>query len=76
MFVQRTALETVSRDFPGGPVVKTPHYNAVGTGSIPGQGTKISQCHSQKTNKQTKKNQKQYHNKFNKDLKWSISKNL
>ena len=55
MFVQRTALETVSRDFPGGPVVKTPHYNAVGTGSIPGQGTKISQCHSQKTNKQTKK---------------------
>ena len=54
MFVQRTALETVSRDFPGGPVVKTPHYNAVGTGSIPGQGTKISQCLTAKkqTNKQ------------------------
>ena len=74
MFVQRTALKTVSRDFPGGLVVKMSHYNAVGIGSIPGQGTKISQCLTAK--KQTKKNQKQYHNKFNKDLKWSISKNL
>ena len=59
--------------FPGGPVVKTSHYNAVGKGSIPGQGTKISHA-SQPKNKQQKK--KQYHNKFNKDLKWSISKNL
>ena len=29
------------RDFPGSPVVKTPHFTAGGTGSIPGQGTKI-----------------------------------
>ena len=28
-------------DFPGGPVVKNPPYNAGDTGSIPGQGTKI-----------------------------------
>ena len=28
------------RDFPGGPVVKTPHTNAGGTGLIPGQGSK------------------------------------
>jgi len=30
------------RDFPGGPVVKTPHTNAGGTGLIPGQRNKIS----------------------------------
>ena len=53
MFVQRTALKTVSRDFPGGLVVKMSHYNAVGICSIPGQGTKISQCLTAK--KQTKK---------------------
>ena len=29
------------RDFPGGPVVKNPPYNAGDVGSIPGQGTKI-----------------------------------
>ena len=28
-------------DFPGGPVVKNPPYNAEDMGSIPGQGTKI-----------------------------------
>ena len=28
-------------DFPGGPVVKTPHFHCRGTGSIPGWGTKI-----------------------------------
>ena len=28
-------------DFPGGPVVKTSPSTAGGTGSIPGQGTKI-----------------------------------
>ena len=28
-------------DFPGGPVVKTSPSNAVGVGSIPGQGAKI-----------------------------------
>ena len=32
------------RDFPGGPVVKTPHVqskDAAGEGSIPGRGAKI-----------------------------------
>ena len=29
------------RDFPGGPVVKNPPYNAGDVGSIPGQRTKI-----------------------------------
>ena len=32
------------RDFPGGPVVKTPHFqckDAAGEGSIPGRGAKI-----------------------------------
>ena len=28
-------------DFPGDPVVKTPHSTASGVGSIPGWGTKI-----------------------------------
>ena len=34
----------ISREFPGGPVVRTPHFHCrtVGdTGLIPGQGTKI-----------------------------------
>ena len=29
------------RDFPGGPVVNSPPYNAGDVGSIPGRGTKI-----------------------------------
>ena len=29
------------RDFPGGPMVKNPPFNAGDVGSIPGQGTKI-----------------------------------
>ena len=32
---------TLSRDFPGGPVVKNPPSNAGDIGSIPGWGTKI-----------------------------------
>ena len=32
------------RDFPGGPVVKTPPSNAGDVGSIPGQGTKTPTC--------------------------------
>ena len=41
-FLQWTFVQNdVSRDFPGGPVVKNPPYNAGDTGSIPGQGTKI-----------------------------------
>ena len=41
------------RDFPGSPVVKTPGPNAGGTGSIPGQGSKIPHAtqHGQKINK-------------------------
>ena len=35
------SLNTVCGDFPGGPVVKNPPYNAEDTDSIPGQGTKI-----------------------------------
>ena len=32
---------SISRDFPGGPVVKNPPSNAGDAGSIPGRGTKI-----------------------------------
>ena len=52
--------------FPGGPVVKTLPSNAGGAGSNPHQGTKIP--HALWTKKQNIK-QKQYCNKFNKDLK-------
>ena len=43
------------RDFPGGPVVKTPPSNAGGTGSIPGPGTNIPHAmwYGQKLKKQT-----------------------
>ena len=39
-----------SREFPGGPVVRTQHFHCCDTGSIPGQGTKIPQAtqHNQK----------------------------
>ena len=30
----------IFREFPGGPVVKNPSFNAGDVGSIPGQGTK------------------------------------
>ena len=30
----------MNRDFPGGPVSKTPHSQCRGPGSIPGQGTR------------------------------------
>ena len=33
--------EAEPRGFPGGPVVKTPHFQCKGMGSISGQGTKI-----------------------------------
>ena len=32
-------------DFPGGPVVKSLPSNVQGTGSVPGQESKISMCH-------------------------------
>ena len=34
-------LKTANRDFPGGPVVKKPPYNAGDEGLIPDQETKI-----------------------------------
>ena len=57
-----------SRDFPGGPVVKTSPSNAGGAGSIPGWGAKIP--HALRPKKQNTK-QKQYCNKVNKDFKYS-----
>ena len=47
-------------------MVKTPHSNAGGEGSIPGQGAKIPHA-SWLKNQNIKK--KQYCNKFNKDFK-------
>ena len=55
-----------SRDFSGGPVVKTSPSNAGGAGSIPGQGAKIPHV-LQPKNQSIK--QKQCCNKFNKDFK-------
>ena len=45
---------TNSREFPGGPVVRTRCFHFWGLGSIPGWGTKILQAVrlGQKTNKQ------------------------
>ena len=39
-------------DFPGGPVVKTPHFHCRGAGSIPGRGAKVPHTvwRNQKTN--------------------------
>ena len=54
------------RNFPGGPVVKTSHSNTGGEGLIPGRGAKIPYASRPKT--QNIK-QKQYCNKFNKDIK-------
>ena len=54
------------RDFPGGLAVKTSPSNAGGVGSIPGWGAKIPHA-SWPKNQNIK--QKQYCNKFNKDLK-------
>ena len=53
-------------DFPGGPVVNILPSNAGGVGSIPGRGAKIP--HALGPRNQNIK-QKQYCNKFNKDLK-------
>ena len=54
------------RHFPEGPVVKTLSSDAGGAVSIPGWGAKIS-CTLRPKNQNIK--QKQYCNKFNKDLK-------
>ena len=45
MFLKEVFLRKMyPRDFPGGPVVKNPPCNAGDMGSIPSQGTKISQA--------------------------------
>ena len=62
----RTKYKENSRDFPGGPMVKTSSSKAGGEGSIPGRGAKIP--HALWPKKQNIK-QKQYCNKFNKDFK-------
>ena len=59
-----------SRDFPGSPVVKTLPSNAGGVGLIPGWGTEIPHVSHPK---KKKSKHKQYCNKFNKDLKKSLS---
>ena len=48
-----TILKNDVRDSPGGPVVKTPCFHGMGTGLIPGQGTKILHAawHGQKKKK-------------------------
>ena len=53
-------------DLPDGPVVKTSPFNAEGEGLIPGQGIKVPHASWPKTQNTE---QKQYYNKFNKDLK-------
>ena len=60
-----------SRDLPGSPVVKTLPSKEGGTGYIPGRGVKIPHALRPKT--QNIK-QKQYCNKFNKDLMIHIKK--
>ena len=42
-----SSIKSLSRDFPGGPVVKNPCSNAGDEGSIPGQGTKIPHASGQ-----------------------------
>ena len=55
--------ETPARDFPSGPVVKSPPPNAGDVSSIPGQGIKIPRLLAKKNIKQ-----EQYCNKFKKDF--------
>ena len=62
----RMLQKATSRDFPGGPVVKTSPFSTEGAGLIPGQGAKIPRA-SWPKNQNIK--QKQYCNKFNKDFK-------
>ena len=44
MSMQNLGIESSCVDFPGGPVVNNFPCNEGDTGSIPGQGTKISQA--------------------------------
>ena len=66
MVNKNKALRTTSRDFPGGPVVKTSPSNAGGASSISCWGVKIPHA-SQPKNQNIK--EKQYCNKLNKDFK-------
>ena len=67
-------LQKPTWDFPGGPVVKILPSNARVAGVIPDGGAKISHASGQKNQniKKEKEREKQYCNKFNKDLKKSI----
>ena len=60
-----SVFEYLLRHFPGGPVVKTLPLNGGGTCSISGWTAKIPHDPGPKKNMK----QKQYCNKFNKDLK-------
>ena len=64
--IENWVLKVLTRDFPGGPVVKTSPSNAGGAGSIPGRQAKIPHASGPKS--QNIK-QKQYCRKINKDFK-------
>ena len=64
---QELDTEREGWDFFIGSVVKTLPYNAGGAGSISGLGTEIP--HASEPPKSEHKQQKQYCNKFNKDIK-------
>ena len=61
---------TIGWDFPGDPVVKTPCFQSVGAGSIPGQGTRIPRTAQWRSQKKIRKTQ---HRKGKKSDHW-ISK--
>ena len=63
---------TNKRDFPSDPVHKTSLSNTGNMDSIPAWGAKIQYAlwpKNQNKTKQNKKKQKQYFNRFNKDIK-------
>ena len=60
------------RDFPGGPVVKNPPFNAWDVGLIPGQGTKIPHATLQLSNEDPAQSKKV--NKINFAKKKKINK--
>ena len=53
--VQCLSQEAVIWNFPGGPVIKTPHFQCRGMGSIPGWGTKIPRASAARPKKKKKK---------------------
>ena len=61
--------QSVTKDFSGGPAVKTSPPNAGGSSSNPVQGPKILHALGAKRKQQTNMKQKQYCNKFNKVFK-------